>query len=43
VRRLLSAPDIATAMREQLGLQVQSEKTTVPVLVIDHIEPPTEN
>jgi uncharacterized protein (TIGR03435 family) len=43
VRRLLSAPDIATVMREQLGLKVQSEKTTVPVLAIDHIEPPTEN
>ena len=35
------APDIMTAIREQLGLRLQPEKNMVPVLVIDHIERPT--
>ena len=36
-------PDIATALREQLGFKLVPEKTTVQIVVIDHIERPTEN
>jgi uncharacterized protein (TIGR03435 family) len=38
-----SGPPIRAAITEQLGLQVQEGRTTVDVLVIDHIERPTEN
>jgi uncharacterized protein (TIGR03435 family) len=39
-----SAPDIVTAMRDQLGLKVESTKGPIDVLVIDHIEKtPTAN
>jgi uncharacterized protein (TIGR03435 family) len=38
-----SGPPICAAITEQLGLQVQEGRTTVDVLVIDHIERPTEN
>lgn len=36
-------PDFFTAVQEQLGLKLQSGKAKVPVLVIDHVEPPTPN
>lgn len=36
-----SGPAIRTAITEQLGLQVQDGRTTIEVLVIDHIERPT--
>jgi len=37
------APEFATALREQLGLRLQPERTKVPILVVDSISRPTEN
>jgi uncharacterized protein (TIGR03435 family) len=37
------APGIFTAVKEQLGLKLVPAKTPVRVLVIDHIEEPSEN
>ncbi len=36
-------PDFFTAVRQELGLRLESGRADVPVLVIDHIEPPTGN
>ena len=38
-----SGPSIFTAVSEQLGLRLESQKGPVPVLVIDHIEEPSPN
>ena len=38
-----SAPSLATAVREQLGLRLESQKQPIQVLVIDSIEKPSEN
>ena len=38
-----SSPELFTAIEEQLGLQLKAAKEPVPVLVVDHIEPPSPN
>lgn len=38
-----AGPPIRTAITEQLGLEVQDSRASIDVLVIDHIERPTDN
>lgn len=42
-RPAMEGVSIFTAVQEQLGLRLRSEKTLVEVLVIEHAERPTEN
>ena len=39
----LSGPTLIEALREQLGLRLESQKGPTQFLVIDHIERPSEN
>ncbi len=38
-----SGPSLFTALQQQLGLKLESTKGTVEIIVIDHIERPSEN
>jgi len=38
-----TGPTLFTALQEQLGLKLESQKSTVPAVAINHIERPTEN
>jgi uncharacterized protein (TIGR03435 family) len=40
---LPSGPTVSEALRDQLGLGLEPVRTTVEVLVIDSVQPPTEN
>jgi uncharacterized protein (TIGR03435 family) len=39
----LDGPNIYTALREQLGLKMEAQKTAVDVYIIDHVEKPAAN
>lgn len=39
----VAPPPLSTALRQQLGLKLGLEKTSVPVLVIDHVDHPSPN
>ncbi len=36
-------PDLGTAVQQQLGLKLETNKGTVRTLLVDHIEPPSAN
>jgi uncharacterized protein (TIGR03435 family) len=38
-----NSPPLLTAIQQQLGLKLESQTGPVPILVIDHVEMPSEN
>jgi len=38
-----TAPSLYDAFQQQLGLKLSPEKTPVDVIIIDHVEKPSEN
>jgi hypothetical protein len=38
-----NAPSLMTAVREQLGLRLESARAPIEVLVVDAVRPPAEN
>ena len=38
-----AGPSLPTALKEQLGLQLETRKTMTELIVIDHVEKPTPN
>jgi uncharacterized protein (TIGR03435 family) len=36
-------PDIYTAIQQQLGLRLEATKTPTEVILVDHVEKPSEN
>lgn len=38
-----SLPSLTTALRDQLGFKLEATKNLTEVLVIDSVDPPTEN
>jgi uncharacterized protein (TIGR03435 family) len=39
----MEGASLFTAIQEQLGLRLRSQKAPVEILVIDHVEKPSEN
>lgn len=38
-----NGPTVMEGMKEQLGVRLKPEKATIPVIVVDHIDSPSEN
>jgi uncharacterized protein (TIGR03435 family) len=38
-----SSPSLYEALQQQLGLRLSAERASIDVIVVDHIEPPSEN